>query len=90
MARYLKDPNASLVYGWDWSKWLAAEDAIDSSEWEVPEGLTLVAEGTTNKTSTWVRLSGGDNGKKYRVVNHITTIAGDEDDRSFIIDCRNR
>lgn len=90
MARYLKDPNAVLDYGFDWGTdgWLGA-DTIATSTWTVPAGLT--SEATTNTATTaTVWLSGGTAGQVYEVTNRIVTAAGRTDERSFTIRVENR
>lgn len=80
----LKDPNATLDYGFDWSEWLATGDTISSSDWTVPAGLTEVSASNTTTTAT-VFLSGGTAGSSYDVVNRITTANGRTDDRTITI-----
>lgn len=90
MARYLKDPNAVLDYGFDWGTdgWLGA-DTIATSTWTVPSGLTSEASSNTTTTAT-VWLSGGTAGQVYEVTNRIVTAAGRTDERSFTIRVENR
>jgi hypothetical protein len=80
---FIKDPNATLDYAVDWSRWLAG-DEIAASAWIVPAGLTMVSETSTATTAT-VWLAGGAAGQSYTVTNRITTVAGRIEDRSFII-----
>lgn len=80
-----KDPQAVLDYGLDWALWLSESnsDSIQSSTWvSAPSGLT---HGTTTNNAgiTSVYLSGGTVGSVYTVTNHITTVGGRQDDRSF-------
>lgn len=86
--QYIKDPDGVLDYGIDWSSWLG-DDTIASSDWMVPTGITEVDDDdhpTTNTTTTTtIWLSGGTSGVTYRIVNHIVTAAGREDDRSIYI-----
>lgn len=81
--QFTKDPNATLDYSIDWSKWLA-DDTILSSAWTVPAGLTQVsASNTTTIATVW--LSGGTASQSYTVTNRITTAGGRTDERSIII-----
>lgn len=80
---FIKDPNAVLDYQIDWSTWLGA-DTIATSTWTVPTGLTKDSDTSTTTTAT-IWLSGGTSGVTYRIVNHIVTAAGREDDRSIYI-----
>jgi len=84
MSVYLKDPEAVLDYGFDWSDWLADGETISTSTWTVPTGITKDSDSKTD-TVTTIWLSGGTAGKSYRVTNHIVTSAGRQDDRSLII-----
>lgn len=84
----IKDPQAALPYGFNWSTWLGS-DTIATSTWTVPTGLTKGADShTTTQTLVW--LSGGTDGEHYRVTNHIVTAAGKEDDRSLVIAVKQR
>ncbi|WP_374572493.1 hypothetical protein [Phenylobacterium sp.] len=91
-----KDPNADLGYGCQWADWLttAAGDTIVTSTWSAsPDGLTLSDDPTKTRvvgTVAMVWISGGQAGVDYTVTNHVETEAGDKDDRSFIIRCRER
>jgi hypothetical protein len=80
----VKDPNAVLDYSIDWSQWLAdaGADAINTSNWTVPAGITKDSQ-TNTSTQSKVWLSGGSAGQTYRVVNRITTTGGRTADRSF-------
>ncbi|MGD9099824.1 MAG: hypothetical protein PVF45_05035 [Anaerolineae bacterium] len=83
MDTFYKDPDAKLDYVIDWSSWLGS-DTIQTSAWTVASGLTEESNSKTDTTAT-VWLSGGTAGKTYRVTNHIVTVGGREDDRSFWI-----
>lgn len=86
--QFTKDPDATLDYSIDWSKWLAG-DTILTSEWSVPTGLTQVnVSNTTTKATVW--LSGGSAGQSYTVTNRIITAGGRTDERSIIIRVENR
>lgn len=81
------DPDAVLDYGIDWKPWLVSGDTITTSSWEISEGdgaLAIDSEfSDSHVAGVW--LSGGNNGVKYKVTNHIMTAAGREDDRSLTI-----
>lgn len=86
---FLKDPDAVLDYGFDWSNWLQTGETISTSNWTVPSGLTEdSASNTATETKVW--LSGGTDSKLYGITNHITTSAGREDDRTLSIRVKNR
>ena len=78
-----KDPQAVLDYLADWSEWLDI-DTIATSTWTAPTGITADSSRNTTTTAT-VWLSGGTLGATYKVVNHIVTTAGRENDQTFII-----
>lgn len=90
LARYVKDPDAILDYTIDWSSWLATGDTISASVWTADEGITVEDGDTFDDDSTTVWLSGGTAGAVYRVVNHVTTTGGREDDRTLEIQVEER
>lgn len=81
--KYIKDPEALLDYTIDWSSFLGV-DTIAASSWDISEDLTNENE-TFADDATTIWLSGGDVGEIYQIINHITTAANREDDRSFYI-----
>ena len=89
MAKYIKDPDAVLDYGFDWSDWLQDGETISTSSWTVPTGLTEVGDSnTTTATKVWV--SGGTAGDDYTITNHIVTSDSREDDRSHTLKVQER
>lgn len=86
---YKKDPNATLDYAVDWSPWLGDDDALATSTFVVPAGLTKMSEGWAGDVAV-VWLSGGTLGETYRVVCRITTSDGRGDDRSFLVKIEER
>jgi len=85
----IKDPNAVLDYGFDWSAWLATGEIISSSTWTIPAGITKDSDiNTTTTTTAW--LSGGTVGTTYTLVNRVVTSAGRTEDRSVDILVRER
>ncbi len=83
----LKDPNAVLEYGVDWSKWLG-DDTITNATWDVT-GADVDSE-SFDDTTTTVWLSGGITGAPIKATNHIVTAGGREDDRTLTISVRER
>jgi len=79
-----KDPVSKLDYALDWSTQLSSTDAIATSVFTVPTGLTkeqeYIADG---KPVVW--LSGGELNQTYEITNSITTDEGREDNRRFLI-----
>ena len=92
MQAFEKDPNATLDYVVDWSKWLQQGETISTSSWTVPAGLTQPATPAASNTATTatVWLAGGTAGANYDVSNRITTSAGRTDDRTIRIIVRER
>lgn len=89
---YTKDPGATLDYSENWAdpsdNWLGA-DTIVSSAWTVSAGLTKVSE-TNTTTTTTVWLSGGTDGADYTATCHVVTAGGREDERTLLIQVRQR
>lgn len=72
MQRFIKDPDATLDYTFDWSEWLGDNETIQSHDIDVDQGITVDSE-TSNNTGVTVWLSGGDVGETYSVSCEITT-----------------
>lgn len=80
----LKDPSAKLDYRVDWSGWLATNETIMDSSWQVPAGLEMTDQTlTTNTATVWVQ--GGSEGVMYEVTNQILTNQGRRDERTLQI-----
>jgi hypothetical protein len=69
-----KDPDARPDYRVDWSS-VASSNAIVSSSWTVPAGITKVADSHTD-TVALIRLSGGTSGRTYQLLNTVTLTDG--------------
>lgn len=82
---FLKDADAVLDFGVDWSNWLEDGDTISSSSWTVtPSTITTDStENTTTVAKIW--LSGGLTGTTYTATNRIVTSDGRTEDRSIYI-----
>ncbi len=90
MKAFVKDPDATLDYSFDWGPWLQ-NDTISTSNWTVESGISIVpASETFDTTTTTAFISGGAEGEKYLVTNRITTVGSRTDERSFIIRVRQR
>lgn len=88
MQSFTKDPDSVLDYMNDWSAWLD-DDTITASSWTASsDEITIDSNSFTDTTAT-VWLSGGTIGSSYILTNHIATLAGREEDRSFKIKCKN-
>jgi hypothetical protein len=91
LARITKDPQATLDYVVDWSKWLetSSNDVVSSVVWIVPNGLVKTTSAFTDTTAT-VWLSGGVLGRVYTITCRVTTLAGRTQDYSFQLICQDR
>jgi hypothetical protein len=100
MTEYIKDPDATLNYTFDWADWLETGETITTAVFTVEAGLTKGAESSDATTAT-VTLSGGTVGggagdadagidSGYRVTCRITTNGGQIDDRSIFVDVAER
>lgn len=88
-ARYVKDPDATLDYVWNWADWLGADTITGTPTFTVPSGLTKTAQSNTTTTATaWI--SGGTAGTTYDVACKIVTAGGRTDERTIKITVRNR
>lgn len=84
MTTFIKDPDATLNYTFDWSQWLENGEVIQTSVFTVESGLTNSGDSNDTTTAT-ITLSGGTVGESYTVTNRVTTNGGQIDDRSITI-----
>lgn len=96
---YTHDPDAVLDYGADWSAWLAeVDDTITASTWTIStiadDEAPLVNDAekgdTFDDTTTTIWVKGGTVGEIYKLINHITTAAGRQDDRTLTVEVEER
>jgi len=91
-----KDPEAQLVYTFDWSEWLPTGDTISTVDYTLqvrandPEPLVRESQGVQTGTKTYVELSGGQVGKVYTVTAEVATTDGNTDRRNFRVRVENR
>jgi hypothetical protein len=84
MSLYLKDPQARIDHGIDWSAYLGGQSVSASAWFVAPDeagGVTVEAS-SFEPLRTSVRLSGGAVGRIYRVTNRVTLSDGQVDERS--------
>ena len=86
----VKDPDASLPFGFDWSQWVTTGDSVSSCSVEItsPSGdAAPITAGTPAVSSniTSAVLSAGTAGNSYTVTFRVTTASGYIDDRSIFI-----
>ena len=89
MTAYTKDPSAILDYSVDWTAWLATDELIDTAVWDVPAGISSVAQSNTDYTAT-IRLGGGSVSTSYEISCTITTTTGQVDTRTFSVTCKDQ
>lgn len=87
---FIKDPNATLDYGFDWSQWLDYGETITDFIITNGSGITNVYDMSTSSGSVIVWLSGGTVGIRYPVACKITTSGSRIDERTIKIDVRER
>lgn len=69
-----KDPDATIDIPFNWALDLDG-DTISTSQFLLPDGLTSVSTSNTTTTAT-IFVSGGAEGRVYRVTNRVTTAGG--------------
>ena len=80
-----KFPNTNLAYVLGFSGWLKG-DTLTSADFTVPDGLTNGGEGIdTGAKTAWIRLAGGTPGRSYRVICHVVSGGGDQEDFAFTV-----
>jgi len=84
MTTFIKDPQAVLDYGFDWSDWLDTDDTVSTSTWNVPAGITKDSD-TKTTTTTTIWLSAGTVGRTYKITNRMVTANGRTVERSFYV-----
>lgn len=100
LTSFVKDPEATLDYLWDWTSWLGADDTItghvvtvDPAPALVPTAADLTVDSSTvdvdsKKVTVW--LTGGTPGVRYGVTVSILTAGGRADDRTSRIHVQHR
>jgi hypothetical protein len=92
MKGFIKDPDATLDYAFDWGPWLDG-DVLNGSDWYVDSGtLTKVGGGESWDAAGLTRcyVQGGTAGENCTIRNRVTTLGGRTDERSIEIRIRNR
>ena len=83
MTRYLKDPEATLDYKFNWLEWLDG-DTIATQVVTIDDGATVESSAITDtNTSVTAFVSGGTVGRSYVLSCNITTVGGRPDDCSL-------
>jgi hypothetical protein len=71
----IKSPGEILDYAVTWTEKLAPGDAVKSSTWVVPHGLTKVKDSVSADICT-IWLSGGKMNNRFTIINRVETAAG--------------
>lgn len=90
MTTFVKDPDATLDFAWDWSSWLASGETISDQTVTVPSGLTTAVAVSQSSGVVTVWLSGGTVGESYAVACLVTTSDARIDERTMTIKVRDR
>ena len=97
---FTKDPDAILIYTFDWTNGGPNDGSLDDDGWL--QGATISSSSfiihadlnnvidTNTTTTASIKLSGGKNGKNYIVTNRIVTNGGETEDRSIQINVKQR
>lgn len=85
----VQDPQAVKQYTMDWSDWLGDGETITAATVTAEAGIT-VDTSNNDTTSVTFKLSAGVLGSRPKVTCHITTSAGQQDDRTLTVYVRNR
>ena len=90
-----KDPEAQLIYTFNWGDYLETGDTLSTVNYTVaarrndPTPPTINSSGITGQ-KTYVELSGGQTDKTYIVTCKITTSNGITDRRNFRLKVEDR
>ncbi|WP_079613999.1 phage fiber-tail adaptor protein [Mycobacteroides abscessus] len=90
LGKFKKDPQAVLDWTVDWGPWLTkmGDSISEVAATVTPTGALKVDSVSFARSQVTVWLSGGVAGSPYQVTVHVTTAGGRQDDRSFVIDCK--
>lgn len=81
---FLKDPDATLDFVFDWSDWLQSGETISSYIITTDSGITNEGDDESDGIVT-VWLSGGTAGARYSVACKITTSLNRIDERTMLV-----
>lgn len=87
-----KDSDAKLNYSWNWADWLvsAGSASIQSAVITADTGITVVGGATIQNGIVSQILSGGTVGVSYKVACKVTSNDGLIDERTVVIDVKER
>lgn len=81
-----KVPADNLDYSIDWSDYLTTGESIASSSWSTSDGALMIGQTAQANTVTTVWLNGGLVGRRFEVVNAISTSFGRTIERTFEVE----
>jgi len=81
---FIKDPDATLDFAFDWSAWLATGETIADHTITAQAGITVESSSEAAGVVT-VWLSGGTAVTVYTVACEVTTSAGRVDERTISV-----
>lgn len=87
-----KDPFARLDYSVRWVDWLGS-DQITGSSYNIvsnPDGMLVIDTATFTTGTTTIWISSGTINHTYRVENPIGTLLGRSDNRSILIEVKDK
>ncbi len=84
MLRFVKQPNETLDYQFDYTQWIPAGDSISSAT-VTATGLMLGSKTIENGVVVRQFISGGTDGTTYEVTCQITTAQGRVKDSNALI-----
>lgn len=93
LREFVKDPDAVLDYAIDFSAWLVAGDSISTATWAIdvaPDADLAIDSSSIVGGVPTVWLSGGTAGETYVVRCRIVTSDSRTDDRSIVVQMRDR
>lgn len=80
----VQDPSAKIQRTFNWVDWLGAGETISSATVTADTGfiITSVTHDTTTVTFTG---SGGTAGQRYKIICHVITSSGEENDDTLTV-----
>lgn len=89
-SQFIKDPNATLDYTFDWSDYLEAGETITAGTVISNHSSLIVDSFTAGTVSVRAWISGGVVDSVYKVGCRVTTSESRIDERSITITCHER
>ena len=89
--RFTKDPEAVLDYAFDWRPWLESGETITDFDLTSTPNITIdqtKSNQVNGIVTAW--LEDGTDQQNYDITCHITTSLDREDDRTMVIEVRQR